>query len=133
KDKKASRSAFRQLQRKHYIRYEDLPLQNKAGECRQVEFVSNLYDEDGRKVIQCNIRDITERKHSAEALRESEERFHAIFTQATAGIAQTDLDGRFVLVNKRYCDITGRSAKQLLGLHMQEITHPDDLAVNLAL
>jgi PAS domain S-box-containing protein len=133
KDKKASRSAFRQLQRKHYIRYEDLPLQNKAGECRQVEFVSNLYDEDGRKVIQCNIRDITERKHSAEALRESEERFHAIFTQATAGIAQTDLDGRFVLVNKRYCDITGRTAKQLLGLHMQEITHPDDLAVNLAL
>src|SRR4029079_19039398 len=77
--------------------------------------------------------DITERKHSEELLRESEGRFHAIFTQATAGIAQTDLDGRFTLVNKFYCNLTGRSAKELLRVKMQDITHPDDLAVNLAL
>ena len=133
KDEKASRAAFRELQRKHFIRYENLPLENKAGQRREVEFVSNLYDEGGRKVIQCNIRDITERKRAENSLRESEERFHAIFTQATAGIAQTDLDGRFTLVNKCYCDITGREAKELLGTKMQDITHPDDLAGNLAL
>ena len=133
KDEKASRAAFRELQKRHFIRYEDLPLQNKAGQRREVEFVSNLYDEDERKVIQCNIRDITERKHAQESLRESEERFHAIFTQAGAGIAQTDLNGRFTLVNKCYCDITGRKSKELLGLKMQDITHPDDLAINLVL
>ena len=66
KDEKASRTAFRELQKNHFIRYEDLPLQNKAGERREVEFVSNLYDEDGRQVIQCNIRDITQRKRAAE-------------------------------------------------------------------
>jgi PAS domain S-box-containing protein len=133
KDERASQSAFRELQKTHFIRYEDLPLQNKAGQRREVEFVSNLYDEDGRKVIQCNIRDITERKHAAESLRESKERFHAIFTQAGAGIAQTDLNGRFTLVNKCYCNITGRKAKELLSIKMQDITHPDDLATHQAL
>src|SRR3954470_198439 len=58
KDEKASRSAFRELKKNHYIRYEDLPLQTKNGQRHEVEFISNLYDEDGRMVIQCNIRDI---------------------------------------------------------------------------
>jgi PAS domain S-box-containing protein len=68
KDEKQSRKAFCALRKNHFIRYEDMPLQNKAGERREVEFVSNLYDENGRQVIQCNIRDITERKHTAGAL-----------------------------------------------------------------
>jgi len=68
KDEEASRAAFRELQTKYFIRYEDLPLQNKAGQHHEVEFVSNLYDEDGKYVIQCNIRDITERKKTEQAL-----------------------------------------------------------------
>src|SRR6201984_1611209 len=64
KDEKANQLAFRQLQTNCFIRYQDLPLQTKAGERHEVEFVSNLYDEDGRSVIQCNIRDITERKRT---------------------------------------------------------------------
>src|ERR1041385_2188328 len=73
KDEKASRTAFREVQKKHFIRYEDLPLQTKAGQLHEVEFVSNLYDEDGRKVIQCNIRDITVRKQSDRALNDAYE------------------------------------------------------------
>jgi len=130
KDEKASRRAFGELRRKHFIRYEDLPLQNKTGDRREVEFVSNLYDEDGRAVIQCNIRDITRRKEAAEMLRESEERFHAIFNQASAGIAQTDLSGRFTLVNRGYCEIAGRSAKELLGQKQQDITYAADRKAN---
>ena len=68
KDEEASRAAFRELQEKQFIRYEDLPLQSKAGVRRDVEFVSNIYEEDGRNVIQCNIRDITERKRVEDAL-----------------------------------------------------------------
>jgi PAS domain S-box-containing protein len=70
KDGKASRAAFLELQEKHFIRYENLPLQNKAGPRHDVEFVSNLYDEDGRKVIQCNIRDITARRRAEEQMRD---------------------------------------------------------------
>jgi PAS domain S-box-containing protein len=60
-DAAASQEAFRILQATGYIRYEDLPLQTKAGTRRDVEFVSNVYRENGHQVIQCNIRDITVR------------------------------------------------------------------------
>ncbi len=68
KDEAGSRAAFLELQQNHFIRYENLPLQNKAGQHHEVEFVSNLYEEDGQYVIQCNIRDITERKQVEQAL-----------------------------------------------------------------
>jgi len=63
-DKEASQAAFKELQRTGYLRYEDLPLQTKNGELTEVEFVSNLYEEDSNQVIQCNIRDITARKRA---------------------------------------------------------------------
>ncbi len=69
KDIEESKAAVRELQANDYIRYEDLPLETKAGQRADVEFVSNVYQENGHSVIQCNIRDITERKR-AEAERE---------------------------------------------------------------
>jgi diguanylate cyclase (GGDEF)-like protein/PAS domain S-box-containing protein len=62
KDVKASQEAFEALQEKEYIRYEDLPLKAKDGGLVEVEFVSNVYLVGSEKVIQCNIRDITDRK-----------------------------------------------------------------------
>ncbi len=61
-DIEQSKAAFRELQEKGYIRYEDMPLVDKKGVHRQVEFVSNVYHVGDGKAIQCNIRDITERK-----------------------------------------------------------------------
>jgi len=63
-----SKEAFYELQNKGYIRYTDLPLQTKAGGIIDVEFVSNVYGVDHEKVIQCNIRDITNRKKAEEAI-----------------------------------------------------------------
>jgi len=71
KDIEASKAAFLELQSKGYVRYEDLPLETKEGRPMDVEFVSNVYLVNHHKVIQCNIRDITERKLLAEALRKS--------------------------------------------------------------
>jgi PAS domain S-box-containing protein len=50
-----------------------------------------------------------------------------MFEQTRGGIAQMDLKGRFLLVNDRYCEIVGRSREELMDLHMQDITHPEDL------
>ena len=69
------------------------------------------------------------RKH--EEVQASEQRLRAIFARATSGLAQTDLEGRFTLVNDSFCRMTGYSRAELLGLRMQDITHPDDLARNL--
>jgi PAS domain S-box-containing protein len=57
-----SKEMFLEVQTNGYVRYDDLPLKTKTGKQIQVEFVSNSYDCEGIKVIQCNIRDITERK-----------------------------------------------------------------------
>src|SRR3990167_3152682 len=69
KDIARSKEAFDQLQAKEYVRYEDLPLQTKDGRLMDVEFISNSYRVDGKRVIQCNIRDITTRKRIEEALQ----------------------------------------------------------------
>src|SRR5512140_189520 len=68
KDIAASRGAVRRLQKKEYIRYDNLPLETKGRRRRHVEFVSNVYRENGARVIQCNIRDITARHQAEEAL-----------------------------------------------------------------
>ncbi|MBU2646905.1 sigma 54-interacting transcriptional regulator [bacterium] len=67
----ASKAAFIELQTNGYVRYHDLPLETKDGRPMDVEFVSNVYLVNQHKVIQCNIRDVTERKHVAEALQKA--------------------------------------------------------------
>jgi signal transduction histidine kinase len=68
KDKALAKNAFTELKTNGYIRYEDLPLETIDGQAIHVEFVSNVYPVNRRKIIQCNIRDITERKHTGDAL-----------------------------------------------------------------
>lgn len=70
KDQDESCLAFRELQDTGYLRHRDLLLETKAGERREVELVGNVYAEGARPVIQCHIRDITERKRAEVALRE---------------------------------------------------------------
>src|SRR5215217_1370827 len=72
-----------------------------------------------------------ERKRAEEALRESEERFRATFEQAAVGISHNSLDGRWLRVNQRLCDIVGYSHEELLEKTFQDITHPDDLDADL--
>jgi PAS domain S-box-containing protein len=64
KDIRMSKKSFKELQESGYVRYEDLPLETKGGLPRSVEFVSNVYAVNGDKVIQCNIRDISDRKQA---------------------------------------------------------------------
>jgi PAS domain S-box-containing protein len=61
------------------------------------------------------------------ALQESEQRFRATFEQAAVGIAQIDPDGRFIRINKRYCDIVGYTHDEILEKTFQDITYPADL------
>jgi PAS domain S-box-containing protein len=61
-DIEESRSAYRELRDKGYVRYENLPLESRGGRKVEVEFVSNVYAENHHQVVQCNVRDITERR-----------------------------------------------------------------------
>ncbi len=85
-------------------------------------------DEDGEPLFwQGVMYDITERKHSEEALRESEEDYRAMFELAGAGTVKADpATGRFLRANRKMCEITGYTSEELLGMTFPEITHPDD-------
>lgn len=73
KDIADSKDAFIKLKEEKYIRYDDLPLNNKDGREINVEFVSNVYEVNSRKVIQCNIRDVTIRKKAEDKIRKMNE------------------------------------------------------------
>jgi len=72
-------------------------------------------------------RNITDRKRAEIALRDSEERFRAIFEQAAVGIAKTTLGGQFMRVNPGFCQIVRYAESELLQKNWQAITHPDDI------
>jgi two-component system, cell cycle sensor histidine kinase and response regulator CckA len=111
KDVPASKVNFRELQQVGSIRYEDLPLESSNGRKIAVEFVSNVYLVDGQKVIQCNVRDITERKQAAErqaVLARATE-------QATEAIIITDPHGAIEYVNPAFERISGWTRQEALG------------------
>lgn len=84
KDSIANQVNLLELQQKGYIRYEDLPLETADGRKIDVEFVSNVYQVNHHKVIQCNIRDITHRKMIEEELKKKM-RDLEIFNKAAVG------------------------------------------------
>lgn len=135
----ANQDNFAELQAKEYIRYEDMALETKAGRRIEVEFVSNVYLVDGHKVIQCNIRDMTERVRADEKTRQSlveleqarqvllsvvedekaaGEQLHKLSTiieQAPLSVVITDLTGAIEYVNPRFSLVTGYTSAEALG------------------
>ena len=92
------------------------------------------YDAQGQSCRMIGIlSDITDRKQAEEALAESEEQFRATFEQAAIGIGHVGVDGRWLRVNPKLCQITGYSPEELAQLTFQQITHPEDLNENLRL
>jgi PAS domain S-box-containing protein len=129
KDIVASKANFLELQQNEFIRYEDLPLETANGQRKDVEFVSNVYHVDHQKVIQCNIRDISERKRAGEALRESEDKFKYVFDYSSVGKSITQPTGE-LYVNKAFCEMLGYSPEELKNKRWQELTYPDDIDMN---
>ena len=137
KDINKSRNIFLELKNKRYVRYEDLPLETKDGRSIDVEFVSNVYQVDDKKVIQCNVRDITDRKRIEKALQESEERYRAFFSTSRDCVFITSVDGRWVDLNDVAVQFLGYDNREdLLKVEIRDLyLNPDErtrhiLAIN---
>ena len=131
RDAIASRDKFLELQKLGYVRYEDLPLKTAGGKSRHVEFVSNVYLVGEKKVIQCNIRDITERKVAEEALKISEARYRRLFETAKDGILILDAESGIVEdVNPFLADMLGYSMEQFKGKAVWELGFLKDTIAN---
>ena len=96
-----------------------------------IEVKSRTVTYQGRLVRLSRVRDLTKRRQAEATLNASEERFRATFEQAAVGIAHVAIDGSWLRVNRRLCEITGYTHDELLKLTFQDITHPDDLDADL--
>lgn len=105
-----SKEMFAELQTKGYVRYADLPLRTRAGAQIAVEFVSNSYDCEGTKVIQCNIRNISGRKQNEEQLR-----IAAVAFESQESMMITDAKGVILRVNRAFTETTGYTADEVIG------------------
>jgi PAS domain S-box-containing protein len=105
-------------------------MRHRKGSYRLLEWRATA----GEDLIYATARDITDQRLAEIALRESEARFRAIFEQATIGVAEADAEtGRYVRINKRFCDILGYSHYELMTNGLDSLTHPKDLPQDLAI
>ena len=128
-----SKENYLELLKNEYIRYEDLPLRTTAGRSIHVEFVSNVYIEDEMKVVQCNIRDITERFEAKTALEISERKFESYIEHAPGGVFIADGNGQYLEANRSASEMTGYSNEQLLKMTIGDITAEESLTNALVL
>lgn len=136
RDIESSKDAFEALQVNEYIRYEDLPLKTKDGKLVDVEFVSNVYLVGHEKVIQCNIRNITERKQAENALQVSETKFRRLVEHLPTVIYMNPADDASSMnyVSPQIQALIGYTSEEWLTdqtLWMKAL-HPEDIEHVLA-
>ncbi len=122
KDARAVREMCRRLKQNHTVRYDDLLLKSRAGIERVVEVVATLYQEDGGLVIQCNIRDITERKVAEDMQRQNEGIFFALIEQSPVGVYVVDAELHLQQANPTAMKLFG-DLNPLIGRDFAEIIH----------
>jgi PAS domain S-box-containing protein len=130
KDIVANQANFAELREKGYVRYENLPLETADGRRLEVEFVSNVYRVNHEEVVQCNIRDITERKRAEESLRYEQTLMATLMDNLPAAVYFKDAASRFLRVNRAHsrkfglsdpAQLTGKSDTDFFsGEHAQQ-------------
>jgi two-component system cell cycle sensor histidine kinase/response regulator CckA len=108
-------------------RYPEIGERDLSVSCFPIESLDGV----GRAAL--ILQDVTERNRVQASLEESERRLRSVYERAPVGIAVVDSEsGRFLSANPKYCEITGRTESDILGVDFQSITHPDDLADNIS-
>ena len=137
----ANKEAFLQLKKDGYIRYKDLPLKTKTGNAIWVEFVSNSYEVSGKQVIQCNIRETTERKIAEEDNKQLTERLLLATKSAKMGIWDWDIKndnlqwdgGMYRLYNIKALEFESIYVGWLSRLHPEDRNEVNDIMQNAIL
>src|SRR5581483_10593295 len=121
KDEASSKSAFRELQEKNFVRYDDLPLQTKDGRTMEVELVSHRCQEGERCIIQCHIRDVTKRKRLERELAEKAR----LLDLSNDAIIVRGLDDKISLWNHGAEKLYGWAAGEVMGKHLHTLVQTE--------
>jgi PAS domain S-box-containing protein len=120
----SNKTRFEQLRQHGYVRDENLSLQTRDGRKIAVEFVSNVYQAGARNVIQCNVRDITERKRVEENLR----RMATVVRDSNDAVPISDFDGQITAWNRGAELMYGYSEEEALQMSIWRITPTTKMA-----
>jgi len=121
KDVVSNQAMLERLQKNGYVRYEDLPLETRDGRHIAVEFVSNVYEAGDKKVIQCNIRNITRRKQA----EKTSSLLAAIVESSDDAIIGKDLNGLITSWNKGAEKIFGYPSGEMVGTSIRRLIPSD--------
>jgi len=114
-DRALSKKRFLELRQREFMRYEDLPLKAANGQKIDAEFVSNVYMDGNIKVVQCNIRDITEREKLEEALAKSETRFRNLVETTSYWVWEVDKSGVYTYASPAVRYLLGYEPEDVIG------------------
>jgi len=120
--KEVPMARFKELQIKNYIRFEDLPLETKAGQDIQVECINNVYEANSKKVIQCNIRDVRERKKEEGRLARYNESLEFQVSKRTDELMGKDKELKHEMFDRQISEKHVYASNKLLKLLNKKIS-----------
>jgi len=109
---------MQKLNKNGIINYIDVPLKTKSGQ----HMNTDIYIVDKTKVVQCNVRDITERKQLEDELHQNEKKYRSILEDIQEGYFEVDLAGNFIFINDSTCFLLGYSKEELMGMNNRQYT-----------
>ena len=127
KEVMANQTNFANLQRKDYVRYGDMSLETVDGRRVDVEFVTSIYRINRRRVLQCNLRDVTERKKAEFLLRQSEVKYRHLLETLHEVVYSVDFKGYITFASPVIRELLGYTAEEVVGHRIDEFLHADDV------
>jgi PAS domain S-box-containing protein len=132
RDSKHRARIFREIKERGFLWHETAQFFNKRGEARIVDCNMKSVTLGGQKYVLSTMHDVTEQKRAENALRASEQRFRRYFDLSLIGMATTSPAKGILEVNDELCRILGYDRSDLLKKSWAELTHPDDVAADVA-
>jgi len=114
------------LKREGVVRNREMLFKRADGTCFWGLYSAALAHLDNEEVVISSVKDISERKRTEDALRESEERYRALVTASSQIVWRCDPEGKLLDVSEGWADLTGQTETQLKGGEWMESIHPDD-------
>ncbi len=111
----------------HATRFDRIQ-RNRAGEIEYLtcEYLPDIGDDGKALGFYAILIDVSAQKKAELEARENERRFRATFDQAAVGIVHTSLDGRYLRVNRKFCEMLGYEESELIGMAAADYSHPED-------
>lgn len=124
---------FPRFKKQGFIKDVQFRMERKSGEYIYVSFEGCIGTKKNGEFAQtyCTFKDISKEKEIEGKLRDREEQYRILFEKSATGVARVSIDGTFLQINQKFCKIIGYNCEELLQMNFADITHPEDLDIDM--